>query len=634
MLLYDELTLESLSITITSVLVPLVLFHAYRVFGNTKLKELWTKYLEDINTILPYLRPVNKADRRRLLGLCFAVLACVAVGRSINLLTPLLFRLILDKLSSTDEDQRSRFPWQEIIIYVFMRNCLRDALYFLQWLVTRRLENQVLDRITITAYNKIMSLSADYHGDENSTTAWHTVRTSGRLVSTFASQVCFEMVPGLLDLGLAVFTFGIVFGPQMASLMLSVLIAYLIILVKASTERSYAGEKWSKAMMERDIASSSTISNWWTVFLFNRIDFEKERHTKAVDHQSAIDNQWCEERWLISNYEHLVLSSGALLLCLLIAKDISDGRRSGGDLAMFLTLWSSVIDPLQRVVHWKGELETFSLQASHLMKILRETPSIQNSKDAKDLDCKTGTISMKNVTFSYKEKSKPALNNVSFSIEGGRTIAIVGQSGGGKSTLLKLLMRSYDILSGSIQIDGQDIRNVRKESLTQHISIVPQNIGVFNISIFDNLRYANPSATLEECQAACTAVHLHEKISAFEKGYDELVGEGGGKLSGGELQRLAIARVLLRNSKIVLLDEPTSNLDSETEGKIQEHLQAWSTSTGRTMIIVAHRLATIVHADLVLAVKEGEVVESGTVKELLARKGYFFELWNKQKLTS
>lgn len=195
--------------------------------------------------------------------------------------------------------------------------------------------------------------------------------------------------------------------------------------------------------------------------------------------------------------------------------------------------------------------------------------------------------------------------------------------------MLKLLIRSYDA-AGSITVDGQDIKSIRKESLIQHIGIVPQNVGVFNTSVLGNLRYAKPSATLEECQEACRTVSLHEKITSFKHGYDEIVGEGGSKLSGGELQRLAIARVLLRDPEIVLLDEASSNLDSETETQIQEHLRKWAMN--RTVVIVAHRLASVAHADLILAVKDGHVVEQGSHKELLEKKGYFWELWEKQKL--
>ena len=192
-------------------------------------------------------------------------------------------------------------------------------------------------------------------------------------------------------------------------------------------------------------------------------------------------------------------------------------------------------------------------------------------------------------------------------------------------------MRSYHPSAGAVAIDGQDLRDVTRASLVAHVSVVPQAIGVFNASVLDNLRYARLDATLDECRAACCAVGLHDKIDgSFANGYHEVVGERGSKLSGGELQRLAIARVLLRDARVVLLDEATSNLDAETEAGIQEHLCRWG--AGRTVVIVAHRLASIAHADAILAVRDGRIVEHGTREELLARKGYFYELWEKQRL--
>ena len=207
-------------------------------------------------------------------------------------------------------------------------------------------------------------------------------------------------------------------------------------------------------------------------------------------------------------------------------------------------------------------------------------------------------------------------------------MAIVGRSGGGKSTLLKLLTRSYEPQSGSISVDGQDIQDVRRASLVRHMSIASPNVGVLNKSVLENLRYAKPGASVQECEDVCKAACLHQKITkSFDKGYDEAIGRY--KFSNGEAQRLAIARVLLRDSQIVLLDEATSNLDSETEYKIQKHLREWC--AGRTVVVITHRLATIASADTILAVKDGRIVEQGPLAELLANKGYFYELWDRQR---
>ncbi|MCJ1393920.1 hypothetical protein MMC18_006796 [Xylographa bjoerkii] len=630
-MLKNELSLDFYSPFAPFLLILPVFYYGASAFRKSSILENWEKYSKDIKFLAPYLKPQDKADLKNILGLFTAIFVCIIFGRAVNVVSPLMFRGILDQLSDSD-GRKGPFPWKPIAGYVLLRYPLKDIMSFVQWAVTRRLENQVLDRITIAVYNKMMSLSADYHDNKNSGTVWLTVSNSGHTVSTFASRVCFEMIPNILDLVLAAIAFGSVCGASLAWVMVLVLAVYVWVLAKASELDTQNGEEWNEAMDKKDNIASDTIPNWWTVYFFGRLNYEKDRHAEAVHHMRVVDTKWCEGQWLSHNSKHLVSSAGLLVLCLLVSHDIwYSAKRSAGDLVMFLHLWGGVIGPIQNVLDWNDRAKAFSMDAKRLLDILRQEITVTDREGAKDFQHKYGSIKIENVTFSYNEERKPAVQDVSFDVEGGKTIAIVGKSGGGKSTLLKLLMRSYDTTSGSITIDGQDIKDIKKATLLQHISIVPQSIGVFNTSILENLRYAKLDATLEECEEVCRAVGLHEKItSSFDKGYDEVIGEKGGKLSGGELQRLAIARVLLRDSKIVLFDEAMSSLDAETEYKIQEYLRKWC--VGRTVIIVAHRLITISHADVILAVKDGRIVERGSQEELLAKKGYFYELWDKQKL--
>ena len=609
-----------------------VVYYGSSTFRKSKIREDWEKYYEDVKVLAPYLKPKDKADTRTLVGLLVAVFLCVGIGRGINVVSPLMLRNILDQLSTTT-GREGPFPWKQIAGYVLFRYSFRDTIGFVEWAVTRRLENQVLDRITIAVYDKMMSLSADYHDNKNSGTVWLTVHNSGKTVSRIASMICFDIVPTILDLAFAVVAFGSVCGAHLAWIFIVVMGVYLVVSAKSSEMESGNAEEWTAAMDKRDSLASDTIPNWWTVDLFGRLDYEKERHAQAVHHMRTVDTKWCDGQWLSYNAKHLVMSTGLLILTLLVSKDIwYDSERSAGDLVMFLHLWAGITRPIQSVLDWGDRVKECSTDAKRLLEILRQEATIKDVEDAPDFKFKTGTIFIKDVSFSYPENHEPVIDNISLEIPEGKIVAIVGASGGGKSTLLKLLMRSYDIASGTITIDGQDIRSVRKASLLQHMSIVPQSVGVFNTSILSNLRYANPTATLAQCEEACQAVGLHAKITtAFPSGYDEIIGEKGGKLSGGELQRLAIARVLLRaDAGILLLDEAMSSLDSETEGRILEYLKKWW--RGKTVIIVAHRLASVVGADEVVAVKEGRIVERGEREELLERKGYFWSLWKGQRL--
>jgi ABC-type multidrug transport system fused ATPase/permease subunit len=243
---------------------------------------------------------------------------------------------------------------------------------------------------------------------------------------------------------------------------------------------------------------------------------------------------------------------------------------------------------------------------------------------------KAGKIEFENIDFSYDGTQK-AIRNVSFSVEGGTTVALVGETGGGKSTLIKLLYRRYDATSGSIRIDGQDLRHVSQTSLKAQLTIVPQEIALFEDTILGNVRYGNLDISREEVEAACKLAAIHDRILKMSDGYDTKIGGGitGTRLSGGEVQRLAIARAVVRNAaRIVVLDEAMSSLDSETDWTIQRNLRRWA--HGRTMVMVAHRLSTISHADLILVVKNGEIAEAGRQRELIEKKGHYYAMWVKQ----
>lgn len=265
------------------------------------------------------------------------------------------------------------------------------------------------------------------------------------------------------------------------------------------------------------------------------------------------------------------------------------------------------------------------IDAEQLLELFQTKPTVKDG--FKNLRLNPGRVDFERVKFSYDGK-KQIINDVSFRVEPGQTIALIGETGGGKSTILKLLFRFYDVTEGLIAVDGQDIRTLTLESLREQIGVVPQDPSLFNDTIFNNVRYAKLDATVAEVVEACKAAAIHDKILTFTDGYSSMVGEHGVKLSGGELQRVAIARAILKGARIILLDEATSSVDSETESKIQDALKILS--KGRTTFVVAHRLSTIVDADRIIVIKDGAILEQGPPAELLRSKGKYYRLWTKQ----
>jgi ABC-type multidrug transport system fused ATPase/permease subunit len=267
------------------------------------------------------------------------------------------------------------------------------------------------------------------------------------------------------------------------------------------------------------------------------------------------------------------------------------------------------------------------IDAERLLQLLNTKPSVADKEGAKDLVVDEGRVEFKDVEFAYDVR-KPIIRGVNLQAEGGQTIAFVGETGGGKSTMLKLLFRFYDVTGGSIMIDGQDLRSVTQSSLRDALGLVPQDPVLFNQTILQNIRYARLDATDEDIKDACRAAAIHDDIESFPDKYNSKVGERGVRLSGGQLQRIAIARVLLKNPKIVLLDEATSAIDSAIEEQIQAAFR--KLSKGRTTFVIAHRLSTIVEADQIIVIEKGEIAQRGTHHELLELGGKYAELWSKQ----
>lgn len=585
-----------------------------------KLKKDWWVYTKAFAIFLPHLWP-RKSLKLQLhfpaLGLC--LLAC----RALNVLVPLQLGIIINVLRTNE----GNVPWMAIGIFILLRYLDSSAgISLVQSWLWMPINRYTTEQLSGAAYDQVMNLSSDFHDSKKSGKMWRIVGR-GEALADLVYTIGFEMIPMAADLAIAVTVFWWLFDAYMAFIVAFSSVLFLWSTAKTLKLKSQRQRVFIKAWEDEYTQMTESSLNWSTVSYFNRIGYEKNRYREAVSLSQSKLIQYRALSYAITGLRALTLQSGLMVAAMLAAYQISKGNRSVGDFVVLITYWANLSGPLAFFANGFSRIAKSLVDAEKLLELLQTKPTVGNHEGATEFVLRQGQVDFDRVCFSYDGKRQIA-DNLSFRAEPGQTVALVGETGGGKSTILKLLFRFYDATSGTVMIDGQDVQHVTLESLRAYIGCVPQDPVLFNQTILQNLRYAKLDATEEEVQAACKAVALHDKIMSFTKGYSEKVGERGVKLSGGELQRMAIARAILKDPKILLLDEATSSVDSETEAIIQDSLK--KLCAGRTTFVIAHRLSTIVHADLVMVIKNGRVIERGNHDKLIQVGGHYSKLWTRQ----
>ncbi|KAG5929673.1 hypothetical protein E4U42_005105 [Claviceps africana] len=552
-----------------------------------------------------------------------AVGLCLLGSNVLHLLIPRQTAIIMDSLSNANGSN----PWIAVAIFAALRLASSDSgielLRQWLWVPVRFYSHEAMTR---AAYSHMIHLSADFHDSKSSSDMMVAIH-GGHAVSNAVESVLLQAVPMLIDMCVALIYLSATFGSYEGFITMATGTIFFIMAGRLVAESKTASRLRVNALYQEHYIRQSGLQGWQTVSAFNQIGYEDNRHANAVT------NRWLREQkfilsWYVSiAFQTMVLTCGLLASAFLAVYRIQNGKATSGQFAMLLMYWSQLTSPLQFFAKLGKNMSDDFIDAERLLEIMKTKPTVENRKGARHLKFVAGHVKFNSVSFSYDGK-KRIIDGVSLDIPAGQTVAFVGATGAGKSTLLKLLDRFYDVTAGSISIDGQDIRGVDLFSLRDRIGIVPQNPILFDDTIMNNVRYGRITATDEEVFDACRAACIHDKIESFTHGYKTRVGERGVKLSGGELQRVAIARAILRRPNIVLLDEATSAVDTDTEQQIQ--LSFRRLCQGRTTFVVAHRLSTIMNADRIVVVEEGRVVEQGSHNELIVANGRYADLWSKQ----
>ena len=482
--------------------------------------------------------------------------------------------------------------------------------------------------ISLQVFRHLHALSLRFHLERQTGGMTRDIERGTRAVQSLVSYSLYSIFPTLVEVGLVLTLLGVKFDAWFAGITLIALVVYITFTISVTEWRT----KYRKQMNELDSSAHTraidSLLNYETVKYFNNEDFEARRYDENLERlrRAALKSQGTLS--MLNTGQQMIIAVALVAMLWRATQGVAAGRLTLGDLVMVNAFMIQLYIPLNFLGVIYREIKQALTDLDKMFGLLEKHREVDDTPGALPLVVNDGRVRFENVSFAY-EPSRPILHEVSFEIPPGRTVAVVGASGAGKSTLARLLYRFYDVSGGRITIDGQDLRAVTQASLRRAIGIVPQDTVLFNDTVEYNIAYGRPGASHDEVEAAARSAHIHDFIVSTPKGYQTMVGERGLKLSGGEKQRVAIARTLLKNPPILIFDEATSALDSANERAIQAELK--SAAQGKTALVIAHRLSTVVDAHEIVVLDGGRVVERGPHAELLARGGRYAEMWRLQQ---
>jgi len=570
-----------------------------------------------VRSLLPYLWEFK--------GRVTAALTLLIMAKLANVAVPLVLKEIIDAL----DRPRALMVLPILLLagYGALRLCstlfgeLRDAVF-------AKVTQRAIRRVAIKVFSHLHALSLRFHLQRQTGGVSRDIERGSRGISFLLNFMLFNILPTLLEIGLVAAILLSRYSIWFSIIVFGTLAAYIALTLIVTEWRMIFRRTMNDMDSKANTQAIDSLLNYETVKYFGNESWEARRYDEHMRkwETAAVRNQ--TSLAFLNSGQSAIIAIGVTLLLTLAAEGVIDGSLSLGDLVLINAFMLQLYMPLHFLGFVYREIKHSLADMEKMFSLLAEHEEIKDKPDAADLVVGDGGIRFEQVNFNY-EPDRQILFDLSFDIPPGHNVAVVGHSGSGKSTLARLLFRFYDITSGQIAVNGQDIRNITQKSLRAAIGIVPQDSVLFNDSIYYNIAYGRPEATREEVLAAAKAAHIHDFIESLPAKYDTTVGERGLKLSGGEKQRVAIARAILKNPAILIFDEATSALDSKSEKAIQAELRR--IARNRTTLTIAHRLSTIVDADEILVMDNGRITERGTHRQLLTANGTYAQMWKLQQ---